>query len=125
MNSFLTISAIIFTSIAMQGQEASLPSSLTIATKEGLQKLEDKKQDDIIRYSKNNEPKQDVTANNDNVQNDFYELYLDDNNNRYYNTYHYNTIDPAITAMPAPGPNLNYQLIDPCSSGNYDKVVKQ
>lgn len=124
MNSFLFLSAIFITTIKMQAQESQLPPSLTLAAKEGLQKLEEQKQRDIAFFAKNNTPNQEASAPENNTGN-FYQLYIRDEDNRYYNNYHNNNTDPVLTNMPSPGPNLDYYYIDPCSSGNYDKVVKQ
>ncbi|AWH85366.1 hypothetical protein HYN59_09670 [Flavobacterium album] len=106
-----------------QAQQTQLSPSLTIATKESLQKLEEQKQHDIAFYAKNNTPKQEVSTAK--PEDDFYQLYITDDNNRYYNNYHNNNTDPIIASMPSPGPNLDYYYVNPNSSGNYDKVVKQ
>ncbi|MEL1243220.1 hypothetical protein AAEO56_03005 [Flavobacterium sp. DGU11] len=124
MRRFLILSAIVLATFQAQAQQTQLSPSLTIATKESLQKLEEQKQHDIVFYAKSNTPQQEpATACSDNST-DFYQLYITDSDNRNYNNYHNNT-DPIITAMPAPGPNLDYYYVDPNSSGNYDKVVKQ
>ncbi|MCW4467546.1 hypothetical protein OGH69_01070 [Flavobacterium sp. MFBS3-15] len=120
-----TLSAIVLAALQAHGQEAQLPSSLTTAAKESLQKIEEQKQHDIIFYAKNNKPQQDTSSQAPANEADFYRLYMKDEDNRYYNNYHDNNTDPIITAMPSPGPNLDYFFVDPCSSGNYDKVVKQ
>lgn len=121
----LTLSAIVLAAIQAQAQEAQLPSSLTIAAKEGLQKIEEQKQHDIVFYAKNNKSHQDNSSQAPVNEADFYRLYMKDEDNRYYNNYHDNNTDPIITAMPSPGPNLDYFFLDPCSNGNYDKVVRQ
>ncbi|WP_294820365.1 hypothetical protein [uncultured Flavobacterium sp.] len=124
MNRLIALAAIAFTAFHGYAQEAPLPSSLTIATKESLQKLEDKKQQDIAFYAKNNISTDEApTAGHD--DNSFYKHYIKDDDNRYYNNYHDNNADPILTNMPSPGPNLDYYFVDPCSSGNYDKVVSK
>ena len=119
-----TLSAIVLAALQAHGQEAQLPSSLVIAAKEGLQKIEEQKQHDIAFYAKNNKPEQQASLSS-NTSPYFYSLYLKDEDNRYYNKYHDSNTDRIITSMPSPGPNLDYFFVDPCSSGNYDKVVKQ
>lgn len=125
MNRILTLSAIVLGTFQLHAQEAQLPSSLTIAAKEGLQKLEEQKQQDIAFYSRNNIPQPDVSAASQNSTGKFYQLYIKDEDNRNYNNYHDNNTDPIITNMPSAGPNLDYFYIDPCSNGNYDKVIPQ
>jgi hypothetical protein len=124
MNTFFPVLAIVLTTFHATAQEAQLPSSLAIAAKEGLQKIEEQKHNDIAFYAKSNIPQQDTSTKAAANEADFYRLYMKDEDNRYYNNYHNNT-DPIITSMPSPGPNLDYFLVDPCSSGNYDKVVRQ
>ncbi len=125
MNRLLTLSAIVLAACTMQAQEPQLPTSLMIAAKEGLQQLEEQKQQDIAFYAKNNVPQEATSSATPENSGDFYSIYTKDPNNIYYNTYYNNNNDPVLTNMPAPGPNLNYWLVDPCSSGNYDKVVTQ
>ncbi|MGQ2982736.1 hypothetical protein [Flavobacterium sp.] len=125
MNRLFILSAIVLATFQLQAQEANLPSSLSIAAKEGMQKIEEQKLHDIAFYAKQNTPQQDASAASQSSSGNFYQVYIRDEDNRNYNNYHDNNTDPIITSMPSPGPNLDYYFVDPCSNGNYDRVVKQ
>lgn len=125
MNKLFILTAIVLAPLQAKAQEAQLPLSLATATKEGLQKIEEQKQHDIAFYAKNNTPQPDASTASHNGTGNFYQLYIKDEDNRNYNNYHDNNTDPIITNMPSAGPNLDYFYVDPCSNGNYDKVIKQ
>jgi len=125
MNRLFILPTIVLATFQLQAQEAQLPSSLSIAAKEGLQKIEKQKQHDIAFYAKNNTPQPDTSTASKSSGGNFYQVYIRDEDNRNYNNYHDNNTDPIITSMPSPGPNLDHYFVDPCSNGNYDRVVKK
>jgi hypothetical protein len=123
MRLFISILLFAAASLTARAQQDSLPDRLGIAMKEGLTRIEEQKQQDIVTYAKNNKPADDGVMSAPTNGGNFYTLYVKDEDNRYYNNYRDTNIDPIITTMPAPGPNLNYFMVDPCNGGNYDRVV--
>ena len=93
---------------SVMAQEKQLPPLLTVASRQTIEKLEDKTRKEFADAAKTNAENTKVDTRRQHMEKSFHDVYT----NQEQSIYYMNNSDPVITGLPAPGPNIGA----PCDS---------